>query len=177
MRFLVTVLMTVVLSLGCSSKKTAVQKTDSSGENEVKADDFTLSWKIDGEKINIKVSAPTTSWIAVGFEPSSMMKDANIIIGYVKDGKAYIEDHYGTGNVKHEADINIGGKENVENASGKEENGKTELSFTIPLDSGDAKDKVLTKGKQIKVILACGKDGAKDFNSMHKKRTSVNISL
>jgi len=110
-------------------------------DHKIEAGKLTFQWKTDAENIHIKLSAKTTGWVGVGFNPSKEMKDANIILGYVKKGKVKVTDHFGTTKRQHKADKKLGGKKDITNINGKEENGITEISFTIPLDSGDAKDK------------------------------------
>ena len=139
------------------------------------AGDFHLEWMVDGLNLNIKVTAPTEGWIAVGFNPTKKMKDANIIMGYVEDGMVVIEDHFGSGQISHRNDGSLGGSDDVMNKSGSERNGVTELSYTIPLNSGDPYDRVLTEGHTYKVILA---SHSKDKITMkHKRRTSMSITL
>jgi hypothetical protein len=138
---------------------------------------ITLKWKVEGETLKVKVSAPTTGWVAAGFDPSRMMKGANNIIGYVQEGKAEIRDDFGNGLFSHKADTELGGKDDITNRGGKEENGTTEISFTIPLNSGDDKDKPLSAEKTYKVILAAGANDADNFTSKHKKIGKVEIKL
>ncbi len=139
------------------------------------ADDFHLEWMVDGSSLNIKVSAPTEGWVSVGFDPTNKMKDANIIIGYVKDGTVVIEDHFGKGQISHRNDESLNGSDDVINKSGTERNRVTELSFTIPLDSGDPNDRVLVEGQTYKVIFA---SHSKDRITMkHNRRTSGEITL
>lgn len=138
---------------------------------------LTLQWKVEGETLKVKVSAPTTGWVAAGFDPARLMKGANIIIGYVKDGKAVIRDDFGSGMMSHQSDLDLKGKDNVADPAGKEENGATEIGFTIPLNSGDDKDKPLVVGKTYKVILAAGANDADDFTTRHKKIGGVEIKL
>ena len=57
-------------------------------DHEVEAKGVSFSWKDDGDTLHGKMSAKTKGWVAVGFNPSSKMKDANYILGYVKDGTA-----------------------------------------------------------------------------------------
>lgn len=136
--------------------------------------DFTFQWRIDDEDmLHVKVSAPTTGWIAVGFNPSKMMADADYIMGYIKDGKAYFSDEYGNGNTSHKPDIDLGGTDDIGEKEGFEKEGSTTIHFSIPLESGDAYDKLLKPGGKVKLLLAYGtKD---DFKSYHKKRTSVEL--
>jgi hypothetical protein len=138
--------------------------------------DFALRWKIEGKNLIMTLTAKTTGWISVGFDPSSIMRDADIIILAVDaSGKVLAEDHYGTSPTGHKKDTDIGGQENVTVISGEEKNGSTTVTFSIPLDSGDSKDKVLFAGKKVKVILASStKDG---FTSKHNKKGKVEITL
>ena len=137
--------------------------------------DVSLAWQVAGESLNVKVSAPTKGWVSVGFDPTSGMKDANFIIGYVKEGTVHIRDDYGTSRTGHAEDTSAEGKDNITNKSGTEAKGNTEIGFTIPLDSGDPKDRVLVPGKSYKVILAYGRRD--DFKSYHKKKVSTKITL
>lgn len=137
-----------------------------------------VQWMVEGDTLHIQVTAKTTGWVAVGFDPSNMMQDANILIGYVADGKAFVRDDYGVGKVKHGPDTENGGTEDVSDISGSEEDGVTTLSYTIPLNSGDSKDKPLEAGKKYKVIVATGPDGKDDFGTYHtSNRGSVEITL
>lgn len=138
--------------------------------------DFSLSWTIEAQELIMTVSARTTGWIAVGFNPTRMMRDANIIIGAVlPDGTVVVEDHFGTGLTSHRKDTEIGGTSNVRVISGEERNGSTTITFAIPLNSGDSRDAALTAGEKAVVILASAqRDG---FTVKHNKRTKTEIGL
>lgn len=136
--------------------------------------EFTFKWRIDTlAMLHVRLSAPTTGWVAVGFAPSKMMADANFIIGYVADGEVKIGDEFGTGNTSHKPDTELGGTDDIGERSGSEKDGVTMIHFAIPLDSGDKYDRKLEPGEAYKIILAYGaKD---DFASYHKKRVSIVI--
>ena len=135
----------------------------------------TFNWAVQEETLYVKLSAPTKGWIAVGFEPSKMMKDADIIIGYVKGTDIVIEDHFGFRPTSHRPDEEIGGTNDVTILGGTEDNGSTTLEFSIPLDSMDTFDRRLEKGKRYKVIVAYGKKD--NLETYHKKRGSFEITL
>lgn len=144
--------------------------------HEVTVKKMTFSWTINGDKLDIKISAKTTGWVAVGFNPTKKMKDANIIIGYVKEGKVVISDEFGTRYTGHAEDDQSGGRDNISNKAGGEEGGVTTLSFTIPLNSGDPKDGVIVANGNTKILLAYG--GSRDgLRSRHTFRTSKIINL
>lgn len=144
----------------------------------VTVDNITLQWRTDTlGNLDIIVSAPTTGWVSVGFDPTIGMQDANIIIGYVIGDTAYTRDDYGAGLNTHESDIDGGGEDNILELGGTETTGTTEVSFLIPLDSGDIRDRVLVIGNTYDVILAYGEDNADDFDSYHQARTTTQIDL
>ena len=147
------------------------------GYSQITSSGFVLQWKVEGDILRVVVSAPTTGWIAVGFDPTRMMKDANIIIGYVKNGQVQIRGDYGIAVTAHQPDEGLGGSTDIVEASGKEEGGNTQLSFAIPLDSGDSRDRVLVPGQEYRVILSHGPDGADEFNRYHENRTEVTVKL
>jgi hypothetical protein len=126
---------------------------------------ISLQWKVDGKNLRIILNAETTGWLAVGFDPSVKMKDANFIIGFIKNGTLYVRDEYGTGPEAHLPDTKIGGREDVSEVSGYEKDGRTEIHFTIPLHSGDAKDKKLIPGQRYLILLAFGT--ADSFSKVH----------
>jgi hypothetical protein len=143
----------------------------------VTSSSVTLSWLVRGDFLDVKLSAPTTGWVAVGWNPSNRMKDADIQVGFVSGGDVKIRDDFGTSQTRHESDESLGGKSNVINISGSESGGTTQLAFTIPLSSGDRYDTTLSGGQNVKVILAYGAQGADDFDSYHAGRGFVEIKL
>ncbi len=159
----------------------SAQKNKMNASKEIKytssltAGDMSISWSVKGKNLFVQLTAPTTGWVSVGFDPEKIMKGANFIIGYVSNNTAVIEDQYGVDLFIHKKDTELGGKDNVENKKGKVENGRTEISFSIPLDSKDPYDKKLEKGKEYKVILAYGPDY--DMTKHHVKRYTVKIKI
>ncbi len=137
---------------------------------------ITFSWAVEGELLHIKLSAKTTGWVGIGFNPTKGMKDANFILGYVKKGKVKLRDDYGTSERTHSKDTKDGGQENFTNAAGKEANGTTEISFTIPLDSGDSKDNVIKPDGETTVLLAYGA-GRDSFLSKHQFNGVLKVNL
>lgn len=132
-------------------------------------------WKIDGDKIHVKLSAKTTGWVGIGFDPEKAMQGANIIIGAVKKGKVRIEDHYGNRKRAHKSDGKLGGKTHVLDPWGMEENGVTTISFTLPLDSGGKWDKPIDPKKLSRIMIAYG-SGRDSFKAGHAWRGVYEIN-
>ena len=143
----------------------------------IELEEMRFLWRLREDSIDIKLVAPTRGWVAVGFNPETgeTMKGADLIIGFVEDGKVEVLDDYGTMKDKHKDDDKIGGQYNVSNVSGSEANGTTEVSFTIPLNSGDAKDRPLSLEKDNTVLLAYGKSDKVVLK--HKFRALLRLNL
>lgn len=166
--FKIVVVIIFLLSL------TLISALEGNNKN-IKVKDMEFSWEVVDDNAIFTVTAPTNGWVSIGFEPSKMMKDADIIIGYVKDGELIIADHYGDKKTSHKPDVDLGGIDNVIPLESSETSDSTSIMFSIPLNSGDKFDKVLEKGKEYTVILAYGKKD--DFKSWHKYKGKVKITL
>jgi hypothetical protein len=73
--------------------------------------------------------------------------------------------------------VSAGGTDDVTAKSGTEVGGTTEIRFTIPLNSGDPRDRVLVGGNNYAVILSHGPNGADNFTTQHTERAVTVINL
>jgi hypothetical protein len=167
-----------VLVLGCGSEASGDEVVQTGeGISSATIEDFQLEWAVENDTVTVTATAPTTGWIAVGFDPSAAMKDANIIIGYVNGNELFISDDFGDGHISHSPDTELGGTSNVTGISGTEQNGTTSISFSIPMDSEDPHDTALIQGSTHKVIVAYGPDGADDFQGYHAWAETIELEL
>jgi hypothetical protein len=144
-------------------------------QHKFEADDMEVFWTIDKEQIHVKLTAKTTGWVAIGFDPESAMQGANIIIGAVKNGKVKIEDHYGDRKRGHSPDEKLGGENHVLNPAGEEADGVTTISFSLALDSGDKWDKAIVAQGTSRIMVAYG-SGRDSFKAGHKYRGVYDIN-
>lgn len=136
---------------------------------------YEIRWLADEQYIYIGIRAKTTGWVAVGIEPSSRMKDADMIFGFVKDGRATVSDQFSTGTYgPHSADTVLGGTDDILEFGGKEEGGYTIIEFKRALNTGDKYDNKLTKGA-IKIIWSYGLTD--DLTIKHASRGYGEITL
>lgn len=169
MRQLIGVLTAVLIMLPFTA-------TASEYEHELKVEKMDVQWRVDGDKIHFKLSAETTGWVAIGFDPEKAMQGANIVIGAVKKGKVRIEDHYGDRKRAHSPDEKLGGENHILDPKGDEADGITSISFTIPLDTGDKWDKPIDVANTYRIMLAYG-SGRDSFRSGHKWRGVYDINF
>jgi hypothetical protein len=118
-----------------------------SGEN------FILYWKNDADDLYMAMKGQTNGWIAIGFEPSDWMKDADMVVGFVNGSNTTAEDQYCTGNYgPHLADTALGGTDDILNYGGKEEGGYTTIEFRRKMNTGDIYDKAFNSSQKVNVI-------------------------
>jgi hypothetical protein len=127
--------------------------------------DLEVSWKIDDQYLYMALNRSTNGWISVGFEPSEWMKDADIIMRSVVDGKPVVLDEYSTGNYgPHSERLNWGARTIFWSSGRMEKGGFTVVEFKRKLNTGDV-DKPFAPGQEISMIWALA-DSA-DFQFKH----------
>lgn len=136
-----------------------------------------VTWRFIGDEIEFTMAAPTTGWLSVGFNPSVMMRNAHFVIGYVKDGKGFIRDDYGTSNTAHSADVSRGGVDNARIIDAKEQNQVTTIVFALPTRSGDPHDVEFIPGRTYTILAAYGANGQDNYTSRHRARGSRSVVL
>ena len=142
----------------------------------IEVEKIRFDWRIEKDQLHVQLKAETEGWVGIGFNPSDKMKDADFIMGYVKKGKVKVADHFGVASTQHKEDTRIGGTSDVSNAEGSEKEGFTEIRFTIPLKTEDAKDKAITPDADTTVLLAYG-SGRDSFRSRHAFRSVLTVNL
>ena len=179
MRFIVALMAAaaaLALLAGCGDDSTGPEQGEE-GWQTVTSQGITLEWRDMGDSLEVVLTAPTTGWVGVGFDPVSQMEGANFLLGFVEDNVAEMRDDWGTGSFSHASDESLGGTADLTVDGGSESEGETTLEFTIPLDSGDDYDKALTAGQSVTVILAHGPSGADNFSAQHQAAASVTIEI
>jgi hypothetical protein len=124
--------------------------------------------RVEGEVVMIGLRAKTTGWIALGIDPEDKMKGADMLLCYVKDGKATVVDMYSTGTFgPHPPDDKQGGAQDVTVMGGSQKDGVTIVEFQRKLNTGDSKDKPLKKGEN-KILWGIG--DSTDVTAKHSRR-------
>jgi len=144
-------------------------------QHTLEAKDMTVSWSIDTDQIHLQLTAGTTGWVSIGFDPESAMRGADIIIGVVKNGKVEIEDHYGVRSRSHSQDETLGGKNNVLNPAGEEIDGVTTIRFSRALGSTEQWDKPIVSQGTSRIMVAYG-SGSDSLDSGHRYRGVYDIN-
>lgn len=106
-----------------------------------------VHWSIDGDSIYIGLRAPTKGWLAIGWDPTGPIKgDGDILIGYIRGKELYPQDYFANTYVTHGNDVSLGGRDDVLEASGSEDETSTTIEFRRRLETGDRFDRPITNG-------------------------------
>lgn len=168
----------IALTVACIlplTGSTSLQAADYA--HQIEAGKMTFAWTVNGKQLDVKLSADTTGWVAIGFHPTDRMQGANFILGYVKDGKVSLTDDFGDSPTGHKPDDKLGGTEDVTLVGGSEENGRTTIEFSIPLGSSDVNDGAIDAQGETVVLLAYGPPDRDSFRIKHKFRTEMKVNL
>lgn len=145
-------------------------------DHEIKDQKMTFAWKVDGDTLAVKLTAETDGWVGIGFNPSKGMKDANYILGYVKDGETKLTDEFGDTETTHVPDDKLGGSSDVTLVGGSEQGGVTTVEFTLPLKSADKYDGTINGAGDNIILLAYG-GGRDSFKTKHKYRNTLQVNF
>lgn len=116
---------------------------------------FIFHWQFANEMMYFGLETTSQGWAAIGFEPTTRMKDADILLGGTENGVPYIYDMFSTGPTgPHPPDTDLGGTSDIIEYGAQEQAGGTVVEFSRRKDTGDSYDKVLTPGAEITIIWA-----------------------
>lgn len=134
---------------------------------------YRLSWSIKEDVIEFKILAKTTGWIAIGFDPSEKMKDADMVIGYVDpNGQSKVIDSFSVGlKGPHPDDVSLGGTSDILASSIIQKNGWSTMSFQRKLVTGDKFDKDIPSNKSVKVLWSYGTTS--DIKTYHETSRGI----
>jgi len=109
--------------------------------------DYEIYWTSDEQYIYVCMKAKTSGWLAVGIQPETKMKDADMVMGVVSDGEATVYDFFCTGDYgPHSPDTELGGTNDILEFGGQEADGYTVIEFKRLLDTGDQYDLPVSRG-------------------------------
>jgi hypothetical protein len=137
--------------------------------------DYLIWWTSDNMYAYIGMRAKTEGWVAMALDSGQMMKDADMVMGIVQDGKAAIYDLYSTGNFgPHLPDTELGGSDDILEFAGKEEGGYTIIEFKRKLDTGDKYDHAFTPGNN-SILWSFGADDQPDKKHVSRGHGEIDL--
>lgn len=118
--------------------------------------DLTVFSRLEGEYACFGLQAPAKGWIALGIGAEGKMKNADILIFTMRNGKVEGEDSFSPSpGGPHPTDLSQGGTNDLLDVTGGEKDGIFSVEFRRKLVTGDSWDKPLHPGNNA-IIWALG---------------------
>jgi DOMON domain len=136
---------------------------------------MTFQWTFDKDNLRCKATAPTTGWVAIGFNTQDELSGTNLIMGAVEQDFVTIDDRFIVGPGNHKSIAELGGSEALTLRAGNELSNNTTISFSIPLSVNDKFHHDLHEGREYYVLMAFSRED--DFQHHSMMRTTIKIKL
>ncbi|EDV25405.1 expressed hypothetical protein [Trichoplax adhaerens] len=127
------------------------------------------------QTMDFAISVKTSGWVGFGFSPyTGRMPGSDTIIGWVANGKAYLQDRFAP---SHTVPV-LDAQQDYTLISGEENNGMTILKFSRKYDTGDSKDLLIDTGTT-RLIWAYNDNDPVDPQTFtkHTKQGSRSVNL
>lgn len=136
---------------------------------------MTFQWAFDKDNLHCKAIAPTTGWVAIGFNTKDELSGTNLIMGAVEQDFVTIDDRFIVKPGSHKSITELGGSEALTLRAGDEVGDNTTISFSIPLSVNDKFHHDLHEGKEYYILMAFSQED--DFQHHSIMRTTIKIKL
>jgi len=137
---------------------------------------YIVRWRNDDKDIYMALEGRTDGYVAIGFEPTQEMKDADMVMGWVSGDNVTVLDLFSTGNYgPHPPDEELGGRNDILEFGGSESNNVTLIEFKRMMDTGDQFDKSFKPGQTVNIIWSMSSSDS--LAVRHRERGEAMISL
>jgi DOMON domain len=157
----------IIFTMACKSQQIKMKTIKEKG--------MVIQWFYQNERVYFEMQAPTTGWVAIGFNTSSDIEDTYLLMGNVINGKSNVVEHYtiNPGNYKPVSILGIIPK--VQEIQGIEKNGNTTIKFSLPIGSDNKYQRDLKEGLDYMMVIAYSRED--DFQHHSIMRSVVKITL
>ena len=134
-----------------------------------------VAWRFIDDAIEFTATAPTTGWVAVGFNTKDDIVGANLVMGAVQHSILQIADKYVVDFGDPRMVTEIGGIDAIDQPFGYESHAQTTIRFRLPITASDRYHLNLQPGTTLYLIAAYSMDD--DFAHHSRMRKHVQITL
>ncbi len=133
-----------------------------------------LYWSITGDDIYLGLKSPGQGWVAIGLDPTGpIMQGADILIGYIQNGRLYLADEYAADITSHIPDTQLGGRDDLLQKAGSESEQGTVLEFMRKLNTRDRHDQPIASGRRIVMLAYSDSDDTSGYHGETAKRRAI----
>jgi DOMON domain len=142
---------------------------------QVSKNGMTVAWKVRQDHLVIRMEAPTTGWVAIGFNTRSDLAGTNLIMAAVAAGQTTLSDRYIVAAGDHRSVESLGGTPSTTLLSATETGGRTVVEFALPFRAADHYHIDLKEGLTVSLLMAFSQED--DFGHHSMMRTTIDITL
>lgn len=136
---------------------------------------ITFSWAHIGGELRCHVQAPTTGWVAIGFNEVAELTGTRLVMGAFINGEAIVSDRTVVAPGDHRQIEDVGGVSDLSQPSGTERDGTTEISFTLPAATAHEWSHDLRQGTTVYLLLAYSVADEFDHHSRVRRHLTVRL--
>ncbi len=162
----ILILLIAIISLGVQSK---------TPKKSVTKNNMTVTWHYNLDRIYFKMTAPTNGWVTIGFNNTKSIAGNYLLMGRVVNNKVEVVEHHTISAGNYKPITTLGGEVMVKDVNGFEENTKTTILFSLPLNPNTTYQKNLNQDVKQTLLLAYSRED--DFQHHSLMRTSINVKL
>lgn len=144
--------------------------------NPLTINDMSFQYYVQGDSLEIQLSAPTQGWVAVGFHSEPELIGSDLLMFSVQEGKTIYQDQYIRNWNDHPEDTSLGGQNNIQLIGNLEDDWSTTVKFKIPINSGDSYDKVHQVDRDFYLLLAYSAEDDFAHHSIIRKQIAYRFS-
>ncbi len=143
------------------------------GKKHLEVNGMFIEWEYRKERVFFTISAPTGGWVCLGFNDKNDIVNTNLILCCVKSGNLEIADHHTIGMGNHQPTEKLGGIVAFQDATGSEKDGKTSVSFSMPIEAADKFHYALREGTKCWFICAFSAEDDFQHHSLMREHREV----
>ena len=84
---LISAMLLVLSSVGAAPADGTIDEGEYEESVSLGGGAMVIHWTVDGEVLHMALDGATDGWIAIGFEPTVAMRDADMVIGWYDNGE------------------------------------------------------------------------------------------
>jgi DOMON domain len=134
-----------------------------------------VNWVIKDKYIEFQLSAPTTGWLAIGFNETDALPGTYLVMARVQQDVVQVVEHKTLAPGDYQPITVLGGQAAIMVLSGKEQGNATTVQFRISQQVADGFHKQLLPGSKWRLLVAYSRED--DFKHHSMMRTNIAITL
>ena len=144
-------------------------------QGQVSLGGMSLKHHVVEDRMEFTLTAPTSGWVGIGFNDRDHIVGSDLYLFHVLNGQAKGQDMYVKAAGDPRLDSALGGADGILLISGKEEKGRTEIVFSLPLGATHPTDYPLEVGHSCWLILAYSTHDEFDHHSRMRRHMKFRL--